>query len=148
MRSIALRLGIIGAIAGGAFILRPFLSGNAGSLAVGDCFDEPAVITDVVEDVQHHPCTEAHDGEVVYVGDYSPASDTYPTDEAFFEFEKAQCLSAFQQYTGIDFTLDESYGMATFRPTAEGWKGGDRTVTCYAYLIDESKLTKSIKKAA
>ena len=33
-----------------------------------------------------------------------------------------------------------------FYPTAKGWGSGDRKVICYAVKVDDSKLTKSIKK--
>jgi hypothetical protein len=39
VRSIAIRVGIIGAIIVGGFLIKQFVSGNASELAVGDCFD-------------------------------------------------------------------------------------------------------------
>jgi Septum formation len=147
MRSLGIRLGIIGVIAAGAFILRPFLSGNAGSLSVGDCFDEPAGSSGTVEDVQHHPCTDVHSAEVVFVGNYSPATDTLPTDEAFVTFFEANCTPAFNAYTGLDFATDPTYDMSAFTPTADGWGSGDHKVICYAVRLDSGTMNASIKKA-
>jgi hypothetical protein len=147
MRSIALRLGIIGLIAGGAFVLRPFLSGNAGNLAVGDCFDPPAVAGETVEDVQHHPCTDAHGGEVIFVGDYEPSDGTYPSDDAFVTFVGDHCVSAFNSYTGLDYLQATDLDFHVFTPTQEGWGDGDRTMICYAVRVDGTNFTQSVKVA-
>ena len=147
MRSILIRVGIIGAIAVGAFLLRPFLSSNAGNLAVGDCFDLPATQTETVEEVQHHPCTETHGGEVVFVGEFEPAPSAFPTDDEMFVFFSSKCIEAFYAYTGLTEATAQHLDMSAFTPTAEGWGTGDRTVICYATNIDLSPMTTSVKKA-
>ena len=147
MRGIALRLGVIGAFIVGGIVLRPFVSGNAGNLAVGDCCDEPADQAATVEDVQHRPCTDPHDAEVVFAADYSPDTDTLPADAEFFTFFQAQCTGAFTTYTGIDFMTDTTYDMSALTPTAESWKSGDHKVICYAVRLDGAKLTAPIKKS-
>jgi hypothetical protein len=147
MRSIGIRVGIIAAIVVGAFILRPFLTGNAGNLSVGDCFDLPTTAAETVKDVQHHPCTEKHDAEVVFVGNYSPVGSTYPTDDEFKTFFQDTCTQAFDAYTGLTFATDTTYDMSAFSPTQEGWTGGDHKVICYAVRIDNSQMTTSVKKA-
>lgn len=146
MRSLGIRLGFVAAIAAGAFILRPFLAGNAGSLSVGDCFDEPAGSSDTVEDVQHHPCTDAHTAEVVFVGNYSPATDTYPAEDAFLTFFENSCTAAFNAYTGLDYATDPTYDMSAFTPTPEGWGSGDRKIICYAVRLDQGPMSSSIRK--
>jgi hypothetical protein len=148
MRGIALRVGIIGAIGLGAWFLRPFITGGAGSLAVGDCFDEPATQTETVEDVQHHPCTDLHDAEVFYVSNYEPASGTYPTDPQFLDFIRDRCTGAFTTYTGLDYTSAQDLDFSAFTPTADGWGKGDRKVICYAVKVDATKFNASIKKAS
>ena len=146
MGGIAARLGIIGAVVVGGIILRPFISGDAGSLQVGDCFDTPTTVSETVEDVQHHPCTDPHGAEVVYVGDYAPATDTYPSDDDFFTFFEANCGPAFNAYTGLDFLTAAEYDMSAFTPTAEGWDDNDRKVICYAVRTDDATMNASIKK--
>ena len=147
MRGIAVRIGIIAAIVVGAFVLRPFVSGNAGDLSVGDCFDEPAGATETVEDVQHHPCTDPHAAEVIFVGDYSPVTATYPTDDEFNAFFASTCTPAFNTYTGLDFMNDRTYDMHAFSPTSDGWSRGKHSVICYAVRLDSAKMTTSIKKS-
>jgi hypothetical protein len=140
-----IRILIIAIIAGGAFIFRDRLGGNAGDLQVGDCFDEPAQETETVEDVQHHPCNESHTAEVVFVGNYAGATDTYPTDDQFVSAVLAQCVPAFNSYTGRDFQSDQELDLGYFVPTADGWGGGDHEMICYAVRLDEAPSTTSVK---
>ena len=139
------RIAIVAVIAVVGLIFRDRLSGNAGELQLGDCFDDPGSIAEV-SDVQHHPCAEPHSGEVIYVGDMSGSNDAYPTDDAIFSFVSANCLPAFASYTGHAYdgvTLDVGF----FHPTTEGWGKGDRGVICYATRLDGSTTTGSLKVA-
>ena len=133
-------MGIVAAIGGGAFLLRDFLPSNAGNLAVGDCFDLPAAETETVEDVQHHPCTEAHGGEVVFVGDFDPAPSAFPNDTEMFTFFSERCIAAFFSYTGLTEATSQNLDMSAFTPTQQGWVEGDRTVICYAVNLDRSTV--------
>ena len=101
MRGLLIRVGIIAAIAIGAFVVRDKLSGNAGDLQVGDCFDQPSTVNTVVKDVQHHPCTDPHLAEVFFVGDYDVASTTYPTEDAFQSFVLDRCIGAFETMSAV-----------------------------------------------
>jgi hypothetical protein len=145
MRGWLIRIGIIAAIAVGGFFGRSFLSGNAGDLKVGDCFDPPTVATETVKDVPHHPCTDSHGAEVVFVGSYPTATD-YPSDDAFQQFVGTSCLPAYQTYTGVDLLSSSDGDMAFFQPTPDGWSNGDRTVICYAVRSDGSSVEGSIRK--
>ena len=147
MGGLLLRVGIIAAIAGGAWVFRDYISGNATDLAVGDCFDAPSTVEDTVEDVAHHPCTDAHTAEVFYVADYT-GSETYPGVEAFDAFTEANCPPAFQAYTGMDFYGDEAidYDIGLFYPLAEGWDRGDKEITCYIVRVDSGTMAASLKK--
>jgi hypothetical protein len=147
MRTIALRIGLLAAVGVGAIVLQPFLSGNVGELKVGECFDVPTV-TETVEDVQHHPCTDAHDGEVFFVGTHAAAKDTaYPADAALTSEIEGACAPAFNTYTGLDFATDPVWSFGYFYPLKEGWEGGDRGFICYASRIDEAPTNTSVKKA-
>ena len=146
MKNLAIRGGLIGAVLAGGLILRPFLTGNAGDLAVGDCFDPPAATVETVEDVQHHPCTDPHGAEVFYVGEYPDGENVeYPSDAAFDAHVEATCVPAFNTYTGLDYISDPTWDFGYFVPTAEGWDGGDHEVLCYAIRIDEAPTSVSIK---
>jgi hypothetical protein len=145
MRSIALRVGIIALIAGGAFVLRPFLSSNAGSLAAGDCFDPPTDASTTVEDVQHHPCTDPHGAEVVFVGDFEPATDTYPTDDEVEAFVGTRCVPAFNSYTGLNYDEAMDLSLDWYWPTEEGWDDGSKKVICFVIRADGATQARSIK---
>jgi len=145
--SILLRIGIIAAIAGGAWVFRDYISGNATDLVVGDCFDAPTTTGETVEDVSHHPCTDAHTAEVFFVADH-PATGGYPGEDEFDTFTQDNCPAAFASYTGMDFYADEAadYDIGLFYPLEEGWTRGDHEITCYIVRVDEAPMTASLKK--
>lgn len=146
MRGLAIRIGIIAAIGLGALILRPFLSGNAGDLKVGDCFDVPSTTAETIKEVQHHPCDQDHGGEVIFVGDYPGSKhDAFPTDDAIYAFLTAKCLPAYKTYTGKDIDSEPAFDIGWFQPTAEGWKDGDQEMTCYLYRVDDGTFKGSQK---
>ena len=133
---------VIAIVVIGVIVFRDRLSGNAGDLAVGDCFDAPTT-EGTVQDVQHHPCTEAHSGEVfAVVKNPAGGSDPYPDQAARVTFAGDACAAPFLTYVGI--AMDQSaYDIRYFGPTAEGWGKGDRTVTCY--VNSAPVVTTSIK---
>ncbi|MFL5679833.1 MAG: septum formation family protein [Chloroflexota bacterium] len=148
MRGILVRVLVIGVIVIGGLVFRDRISGAAADLKVGDCFDEPAGVAETVDNVQHHPCTDAHTSEIFYVGDMPDAKGAaYPGIQAVEDFADASCGAAFDAYvgTGADAaTLDGGY----FYPAEDGWKSGDRTVSCYVKAGDGKPLTRSLRVAA
>jgi hypothetical protein len=140
-----LRFGIIGAIALGGFLLRDRLTGAAGDLRVGDCFDDPATTTEI-HDVQHHPCTEAHTAEVIYLGKLTGDDAKYPTDPVVEGWVRSNCLPAWSTYTGKAFDAKAVLTLAYYQPTEKGWSKGDRDVICYATREDGATMTGSVKK--
>lgn len=146
MQGLAIRIGVIALILVGGLILRPFLTGSAGDLKVGDCFDLPGADVETVEDVQHHPCDQDHGGEVIFVGDFpGSSSDAYPNDDAMIDFLTDACLPAYATYTGTDIDAQDTFDIGWFQPTEEGWRSGDQSVICYAYRLDEAPFKGSLK---
>ncbi|MCI0345386.1 MAG: septum formation family protein [Chloroflexi bacterium] len=143
MRGLLLRVGVIAVIVVGGLILRDRLSGSAGDLRVGDCFDQP-VAAQNVDDVQHHPCTDPHTAEIIFVGDH-PDQDAYPSLNSFDSFVLDRCVPAFESYTGRDWATDTELDMAYFYPTSEGWPEGDHEVSCYVVRIDSGTMNASVK---
>jgi hypothetical protein len=140
-----IRVAIIAVVGIVLFVFRDRLSGGAGDLAVGDCFDDPGVVTEV-QDVQHHPCNEPHTSEVLYVGDM-PSSDTYPSETQFRAAVQAACVPAFKTYTGLDFATDAIFDLGYFIPTTDGWGSGDRELICYAIRLDGAPVSQSLRVA-
>ena len=139
---ILIRVAIIGAVLLGGFLFRDRISGNAGDLQVGDCFDVPALDTNI-SDVQHHPCTEPHTGEVVYVGDHPAAKGTAFAESLLVEFAGTSCLPAFDAYIGSNSA--DGVDIGAFYPVVKDWDGGDREITCYLYKIDGTSMHGSLK---
>jgi Septum formation len=138
---ILLRVVIIGAVLIGGFVFRDRISGGASGLQVGDCFDVPA--SDDFSEVQHHPCSEPHTGEVVYVGDHPAAKGTPFTESLLFDFVHGSCIPALTDYIGT--TEGDRIEIGAVYPGSKGWTDGDRKITCYAYLVDGSSLSTSFK---
>lgn len=141
---LGVRIGAVAVIVVGGFLFRDYLTGNAGDLRVGDCFQEPAG-AELIEDVQHTPCSDPHDNEVFYVGDV-PGGETAPSDNAFEAHFIATCGPAFQAYTGLDPMTSPNLTLTFYYPTVEGWADGDHEMICYAYNDDGTKLTGSVKR--
>jgi hypothetical protein len=118
---------------------------TANDLRVGDCFDLKEPDAEEIFDVTAHPCTEAHEYEVFYVG--SLADGQYPTDDVTTTFVVDNCGPAFDAYVGkayADSQLDFSY----LSPSVESWRDGDRSVQCAAFDPRNARLTISIKGIA
>ena len=144
MRKFVVWIAIAVVFAGGAFILRDRLSASPAELQVGDCFDVPAGDTDI-SDVQHHPCSESHSGEVFFVGDHPAAEGTVFTDDLLVQFGGSTCIPAAEAYLGK--SLPDELDIGAFYPTNADWAKGERGVTCYLYRIDEGPMTGSLKAA-
>jgi hypothetical protein len=151
-RSTIVTVVIIGALLVGGFLFRDRISGSAGDIQVGDCFMLPAASesqseSQVVEEVDHRPCTEAHDAEAFFVGDLEGAADaTFPEASLVEDFVDAQCVPAFQAYTGSEFFSQAPLDAGYFSPTAESWRLADRAVMCYLTPVSGT-TTQSYKGA-
>lgn len=121
------------------------ISGEVTALQVGECFDEPAGSTEIT-DVQHQPCTEAHDAEViaVLVNNAEPSA-AYPVVFGFGDYIQQNCVPIFESYTGRTFVTDTELDLGYFRPTLSGWGDGDRGFTCYVSRTDKTKLAATVR---
>lgn len=145
MRGWVIRIGIIAVIAVGAFLFRDRLSGNAGDLKVGECFDVPTAAANI-KDVQHHPCTESHTGEVFAIVTHPAAKGTPAlSEDELFSFLGTSCGPAFTSYVGPTAASAGTLDFGAFYPLDKDWVDGDRNVTCYVYRIDEAAMTTSLK---
>jgi hypothetical protein len=137
---LAIRILIIGAVVAGGILFRDRLTGGAGDLKVGDCFD--AKQADVVKEVQHHPCTEAHTAEVVLVSDYPAAKGAaYPGAAAFGAWSQGTCAISVMAYVGPGANLD-TLGYSILYPSTSSWADGDRGMICFAE--GDAPMTKSL----
>jgi hypothetical protein len=115
---------------------------QANDLKVGDCFVIPTETT--VKTVETHPCTESHNAEVVFVGEYS--GDTYPISISLESYVSDNCVPASAAYVGRSLDDEPALYIGYFAPTRDSWDNGDRSITCYAAREDEAMTTESLRK--
>jgi Septum formation len=145
--SLGIRIALAGIVVVGGFLFRDRLMGSPDDMRVGDCFQEPTG-QEVIEDVQHQPCGEPHDLEVVFVGDHPAAKGAaVPSDDAYDAFVTDRCLPAFAAYTGTDLLSQEVLAIGYYVPTDEGWRDGDRKIICYTARIDGQAMNQSVRTA-
>jgi hypothetical protein len=114
---------------------------SVGEVAVGDCFDDPTET--VVESLQLIDCDEPHDNEAYAT--LLLEQSVYPGDEVISSFAIDACLGPFEAYVGMAYA-ESDLDFAFLAPTAEGWNSnGDRSVTCFLYAADLSKLSGSAR---
>ena len=140
---ILLRIAIVAVFIVGGLIFRDRLGGSPAELKVGDCFDVPTKAGETVNDVQHHPCTETHTAEVILLTKHPAAKGVpEPTNAALTSYLIDTCGGALSGYVGGD---TDKFDLGAFYPTSEDWKNGDRGVTCYMTMLDESAMTVSFR---
>jgi hypothetical protein len=116
---------------------------DAFTIELGDCLILPSEAE--FDEVRRLSCAEPHDGEVFFVDDY-PGSD-YPSGDELDSYVDAQCLPAFEAFTGSGFDDQEVLDIGWFAPTAGSWEDGDHEVLCYLTPIDGSMTSQSYRNA-
>lgn len=117
--------------------------GDLGVMAmqVGDCFDDPDELENVVYDVAAVPCSEPHDNEVFAVKSVGTVfGDGFPGRSVIEQHSYDSCVASFSTYVGVDYA-ESSLEVFTFTPTEESWGEGDREFVCALYSLDFAKLT-------
>lgn len=145
--SLGIRIAVVGLFVVGGFFFRDRLSSNPDQMRVGDCFEEPAQL-DSIAKLQHQPCGEAHDLEVIFAGDHPAGKGaSVPSDDEFESFAITKCLPAFTAYAGLDVMSQEVLLVDYYVPTDASWRAGDRQVICYAGRVDGATMTQSVSAA-
>jgi hypothetical protein len=110
-------------------------------LRVGDCFDhEPGTSEDAIVElsaVGAVPCETPHDNEVFHHFDL--VAETLPSDDEVGYEVFGTCVEVFESFVGARYE-DSDLGFSWLWPTEDGWREGDRAVTCYLYTMDLTKL--------
>jgi Septum formation len=112
------------------------------SLQVGDCFNDPEELEQVVFDVAAVPCSEPHDNEVFALMPFGSAfGDSYPGEATLDDYSYEVCGGqSFDSYVGGAY-VDSSLEVFSFSPTEESWNDGDREFVCVLYRIDFGEIT-------
>jgi hypothetical protein len=121
---------------------------DSTQLNVGDCFDQPAQVTDS-SGVERRTCAEPHAAEVIAKTAHpAVAGAAYPTVDELRGFMQATCMPAFGDYTGSSFVPGSGMDFGLFYPLEPAWNNGERGVTCYVFRVDGSKFNGSLRDAA
>lgn len=113
---------------------------TGANLAVGDCFEPPADVTEL-EDVVTQTCTTAHGAELVGVHDMTDAE--FPGADSVETSAADVCYEQFADYVGTDYD-SSSLDMIYLYPTESSWAIGDRRVLCWAEPSDGVPLEGSV----
>ena len=110
-------------------------------LRVGDCVEKWSE-SDSVTSVRLTPCANAHDAQVVSA-DALPAAKgaAYPGDAALDTTASDMCTKTVDGLDQAKLPAD-GLSVAYFRPLADSWKQGDRTVTCL--VVADKPMTGTV----
>jgi hypothetical protein len=98
-------------------------------LQVGDCLMPGDALGGEIGDIEGVPCDKPHTHEVFALPDYD-GGDVYPGEDKLKAFANAQCLEAFEQYTGGDY-LESKLFFSYLQPSVKSWQNGkDRRIVC------------------
>ncbi|HEY2811985.1 MAG TPA: septum formation family protein [Acidimicrobiales bacterium] len=120
----------------------------APALGVGQCFDTdqftPGATIDL-SSVHVVDCAQPHQHEV-FALEVEPSGPgaPYPGDDALGAFADDRCLSAFTDYTGVDYQSSH-YDIANARPDADAWGRGARSVICALHDDDFAEMVGSVR---
>jgi hypothetical protein len=135
-------------VGGGCSFFGNNASDDVTRLAPGECFNQPSGATDT-RNVQRQPCGAAHDAEAISSASHPAAPGApYPTTEELRTFMSSACVSAYASYTGSSYDPRGDFDFGLFYPLEDAWNAGDRDVVCYAFRIDGTKMTGSLKAPA
>ena len=147
MTGLGIRLFIIAAIVVGGIVFRDRLTGGAGDLKAGDCFDDKAGTE--IKEVQHHPCNEAHTAEVILVTDNDAAKGAvYPSSSGFEAWADANCVPAILSYVGPNTATLMSLNFGILYPKPTDWNNGERQMICYITRLDQQPMMQSVHAGA
>jgi hypothetical protein len=140
-------LGLLGLIGGGVtWVAVGFeVAGTTSvtSLEVGDCVELPGD-GDTVRRLKTYHCDEAHDAEVVGVGDLGSGNDPFPGQAEVEQQGRRECTEKLRDYVGAGAKID--LRIYLLLPTEDNWDN-DQTYICLAYAASGEKLTESVEDA-
>jgi hypothetical protein len=111
-------------------------------LEIADCFDSAAMsgAADVeLAFVDVADCDDPHEFQVIDELAYPADRDARYPGDALEDFALDRCVAGFDKAVGTPF-MESSLDVVTMWPSAESWKGGDRTIACIAVRVDGDVL--------
>lgn len=149
LSSLSVVLVLVGILTGGLTAFKEgFERGAGGSgqsvedLRTGQCFDTPdGSLEGTTYNVEVVDCAKPHDGEVFGTFDLADSAE-YPGDEKIGTIADGRCATAEASYTGGAQGSADSYYLM---PDKNGWRLGDRGVTCVFGDESGGKLTGTLR---
>ncbi len=117
-------------VAGLVVVLTACADGEAFSLDVGDCFDDPDGGGQTVESVAVVDCDQPHDNQVFAT--FEIVGGSWPGADQVEEDAEDGCLERFEDYVGTPY-LESDLLASAFWPSEDSWEAGDREVICFVY---------------
>ena len=113
---------------------------------VGDCLMPGDELGAEITDVHAVPCADPHTHEVFALPEYDE-DDVYPGEEKLRNFADAECIGAFNSYTGIEY-LESDLFFSYLQPSIRSWnEGDDRRIVCVIVATGEP-VEGSARKAS
>jgi hypothetical protein len=116
---------------------------GADALQVGDCLMLPqGASLDVefeFESLRAVPCSEPHDTELYE--SVSHPGGAYPGESVLIDFAEEACISAYEEFTGAEFSDEILFDFLYTWPKRDSWSSGHRAIQCHLTSIDAQQLT-------
>lgn len=96
----------------------------------GDAAVDGTVVGDCVASGSTSSCSSPHELEVFHV--VPTSGSAYPTFDRLFDVSDGECVTAFEQYVGIDY-YESEFWLDAYAPSESAWNAGDQSIRCAAY---------------
>ena len=113
----------------------------AGSVEVGDCFDDPGDREEVAA-VPAVPCDQPHTYEAYHA--FELEGDEFPGNEQVQQLASDGCFTEFEAFVGTPYQ-ESTLNVFFLGPSALSWEDADREVLCAVHDIDNEPLTGSAR---
>ncbi|MGV4887065.1 DUF4190 domain-containing protein [Streptomyces viridosporus] len=114
-------------------------------LEKGDCFDAPDGLEGLAYEAYPVPCEEEHDGEVFAL--VALDDGAYPGDDRLADTADERCYDLQDVYTMDGWALPGHVDVYHLVPSREGWRYGDREITCvFGHRDARTALTGSLRR--
>ncbi|MFD7322447.1 DUF4190 domain-containing protein [Streptomyces sp. NPDC059875] len=114
------------------------------SLREGECFEVDGKLEAYTTDVDIVDCEKLHDGEVV--GGFKVTGfDSWPGEDAIDKLAEERCAKISSAYAMDNWAIPEHVWDYYYLPNRQGWRAGDRLVTCTLAVDGGEPLKGSLR---
>jgi hypothetical protein len=123
------------------------------TLTVGNCFEERVLPNQGATDVDENQtvlvdCADPHLNEVYLVTEMPDEIGVpFPGTEAITDFADQACLDGFEEFIGLGY-VESVFEIGYTTPTEETWVLPDRTITCFVFHREGTKVSGTAEGTA